>query len=423
MKFKLSQNIYFDNERDCIIINGKTYAIEKKQSDLLVFFINNENIVLSKEYILNSVWGSVVSIQVVTQAIFKLRRLFKEQDLECPIITVQQKGYIYDPSILESTSDVRRKFILNKINFVIVIIIFVFIGVMIKKIIDNYEINKMCSVINCRNLVYLNVSDMNSSEEGFLRLIKIHLKINHNINLSSTELAYKLSSRHLNFNFNDKYIEYIDNELKSDSFKFTYFDSIDKEDYWNLMVKLDESVLIKNKHKDLKSLYNELPSNKEAFNLLLSSLDGSSHIFSKENIKKLELAGDIEPDNQYIISLKYMMSIFYIYDNFHDIKKRNKLIAKLNEKFFYDVSRLDGDNISPKMNEAYAAYYLTKNQPYKSLEFILKTKSNEKTIIGMLLNAKINEALNNKSYSDSIYKFLSVNVNKRVFSTMMNSFN
>ncbi|MBD1584121.1 winged helix-turn-helix domain-containing protein [Pseudoalteromonas sp. S16_S37] len=78
---------------------GKEIALKPKQRALLLFFLNNPAVVLSKEQILDHVWqGRVVSEQVVFQTISQLRAIVGERAIQ----TYARQGYKWTYPIIDS---------------------------------------------------------------------------------------------------------------------------------------------------------------------------------------------------------------------------------------------------------------------------------------------------------------------------------
>lgn len=419
---KLSRNVYFFEGRNSVVIEGNVHIIEKKQSDLLSFFLKNKNVVFSKEDILNNVWDSIVSEQVVTQAIFKLRKLFKDNNIESPIITVPQKGYLYDETVFNDKKNYSIQRLVNKKNIIIFLLCIPIIFYAIKRNME-YDVES-CSVINCNNLVFLDFPPLNSRNNGVLRLIKWHFKVNHNVNISSSSVIKKLSYRRLRFDSNKNEIRFYDSRLKGSGFSINYNRSLNKNDFISLMKKLEEKILLEYEHHDLDVIYSDLPNNSESFDLLLSSIGETKYsLFSDINIKKLDLAREIDEDNEYIISLRYIFKLFNIYDKYSGGEKLNQNIDILNDSFISDVKKLSHDDYSLKLFEALAAYEITKGNAYKSLEYLDKLGSKEDTVLGLFLRAKTEKMLNKEDISNEKLLKISENLGEKNFEIMMKFFN
>lgn len=88
-----SSGIIIDRDAYCISINGKQVDFAPKEYELLVYLIENEGVVLSREQILNAVWGFDYfgDYRVVDTHIKKIRK--KLDNLAKLIQTVVRVGY------------------------------------------------------------------------------------------------------------------------------------------------------------------------------------------------------------------------------------------------------------------------------------------------------------------------------------------
>ncbi len=74
--------------------HGKTFNIEPRLINLLSFLAQNPNTVFTRDELIDSVWSNgFVSEQVVTQSIFELRKILKEDNVPSMIVTVPKRGY------------------------------------------------------------------------------------------------------------------------------------------------------------------------------------------------------------------------------------------------------------------------------------------------------------------------------------------
>lgn len=51
------QNLEIDTEKRMVTVDGKVIDLTKKEYELLTYLVQNKNIVLTREQILNEVWG------------------------------------------------------------------------------------------------------------------------------------------------------------------------------------------------------------------------------------------------------------------------------------------------------------------------------------------------------------------------------
>ncbi|PMO32077.1 winged helix-turn-helix domain-containing protein [Vibrio breoganii] len=87
---------------DKFILDGKDFLIEKRLSNLFNFLCQHPHQIFSRDELINEVWhGMILTDQVITQAIFELRKILK-QNGEHPfgyIVTVSKRGYKLDSDV------------------------------------------------------------------------------------------------------------------------------------------------------------------------------------------------------------------------------------------------------------------------------------------------------------------------------------
>ncbi|AOT06831.1 winged helix-turn-helix domain-containing protein [Pseudoalteromonas luteoviolacea] len=89
------EKYYFDDDTFTLYHNDKPIDLKSNEAKLLALFIKNKDKILSKDRILDEVWGEqVVSEQVVFQNISHLRRVFGND----AITTFSKKGYVWQLS-------------------------------------------------------------------------------------------------------------------------------------------------------------------------------------------------------------------------------------------------------------------------------------------------------------------------------------
>ena len=92
-KYLCFGNIKVDKEKNLVMCDGKWQQFSPKEFDLLVYFMEHKDMVLSRERLLNAVWGSDLDVydRVVDDHIRKLRKLLGKNGKL--IKTVPTKGY------------------------------------------------------------------------------------------------------------------------------------------------------------------------------------------------------------------------------------------------------------------------------------------------------------------------------------------
>ncbi|WP_421246925.1 winged helix-turn-helix domain-containing protein [Aeromonas sanarellii] len=94
--FDLTQDVFLpppdDPQRNII-------KIGRRERDTLLYLIERQGNVVSREEILNAVWvGAVVSEANVSMVLSSIRKLIKRIDKECLCLkTVDRKGYAFTP--------------------------------------------------------------------------------------------------------------------------------------------------------------------------------------------------------------------------------------------------------------------------------------------------------------------------------------
>ncbi|GAB0166837.1 response regulator transcription factor [Lysinibacillus sp. CTST325] len=89
------KDLFVDASRNIVTKDGENFLLTKREYDLLVFLIKNKNTILSREMLLNQVWGYDVAVNpnVVDLYIGYLRKKLKCEKKDRYIQTVHGRGY------------------------------------------------------------------------------------------------------------------------------------------------------------------------------------------------------------------------------------------------------------------------------------------------------------------------------------------
>ncbi|MFG3431370.1 response regulator transcription factor [Lysinibacillus fusiformis] len=89
------KDLFVDTSHSIVTKNGKNFLLTKREYDLLVFLIKNKNRILSREMLLNQVWGYDVAVNpnVVDLYIGYLRKKLKCEKKNRYIHTIHGRGY------------------------------------------------------------------------------------------------------------------------------------------------------------------------------------------------------------------------------------------------------------------------------------------------------------------------------------------
>lgn len=79
-------------------VNGKELALNGKEFDLLVYFIQNPDTIITKDQIFDRLWGfeSETAISVVEVYMSNLRKKIKQSSSLQPIKTLRNVGYMFE---------------------------------------------------------------------------------------------------------------------------------------------------------------------------------------------------------------------------------------------------------------------------------------------------------------------------------------
>ncbi|AQS37336.1 DNA-binding protein with winged-HTH domain [Shewanella psychrophila] len=108
VNYQIDNWIFIPHENK-LILDGLETLIDNRLSNLLLYLCQNPMTTLSRDELIDEVWkGLVLTDQVITQAIFELRKILKtnHKHLQGYIITVPKRGYKLDidVQVLPSTN-------------------------------------------------------------------------------------------------------------------------------------------------------------------------------------------------------------------------------------------------------------------------------------------------------------------------------
>ena len=85
-----------DTATNTTIVNGKEVELLGKEFDLLVYFLQNQNVILPKSQIFDRIWGfdSDTTISVVEVYVSKIRKKLKDTTFGKNLQTLRSVGYI-----------------------------------------------------------------------------------------------------------------------------------------------------------------------------------------------------------------------------------------------------------------------------------------------------------------------------------------
>lgn len=89
-------NISIDTERNMVKVGDTTIELLGKEYDLLIYLLQNQNVILPKSQIFDRIWGfdSDTTISVVEVYVSKIRKKLKGTDFVDNLQTLRSVGYI-----------------------------------------------------------------------------------------------------------------------------------------------------------------------------------------------------------------------------------------------------------------------------------------------------------------------------------------
>ncbi|KXT76832.1 response regulator transcription factor [Streptococcus sp. DD12] len=89
-------DVSIDTSTNSCHVNGKTVELLGKEFDLVVYFLQNQNVILPKTQIFDRIWGfdSDTTISVVEVYVSKVRKKLKGTDFVTNLQTLRSVGYI-----------------------------------------------------------------------------------------------------------------------------------------------------------------------------------------------------------------------------------------------------------------------------------------------------------------------------------------
>ncbi|VTS25706.1 response regulator protein [Streptococcus porcinus] len=89
-------NLRVDLDRNSVKVNDSAVELLGKEYDLLIYLLQNQNVILPKSQIFDRIWGfdSDTTISVVEVYVSKIRKKLKDTDFAANLQTLRSVGYI-----------------------------------------------------------------------------------------------------------------------------------------------------------------------------------------------------------------------------------------------------------------------------------------------------------------------------------------
>ncbi|PTP41881.1 winged helix-turn-helix domain-containing protein [Vibrio splendidus] len=154
----------------------------------------------------------------------------------------------------------------------------------------------------------------------------------------------------------------------------------------------------------LKQQISELPKQEEALKLTLEALGLTFMTLDRtDTLSKIAQANELEPDNHFVMSNRYMYELADIFIIRSKNKNKNKQVEALNKKFKKQLLNAQNNANSYRVYDALAAYFLTEDNPEQAEYYLSLIPRNEYSVMSMIIFAKIEESQGNPSMAEEYY--------------------
>ncbi|OCH67644.1 winged helix-turn-helix domain-containing protein [Vibrio splendidus] len=152
----------------------------------------------------------------------------------------------------------------------------------------------------------------------------------------------------------------------------------------------------------LKQQISELPKQEEALKLTLEALGLTFMTLDRtDTLSKIAQANELEPDNHFVMSNRYMYELADIF--IMRSKNKNKQVEALNKKFKKQLLNAQNNANSYRVYDALAAYFLTEDNPDQAEYYLSLIPRNEYSVMSMIILAKIEESQGDPSMAEEYY--------------------
>ncbi|PTP78609.1 winged helix-turn-helix domain-containing protein [Vibrio splendidus] len=152
----------------------------------------------------------------------------------------------------------------------------------------------------------------------------------------------------------------------------------------------------------LKQQISELPKQEEALKLTLEALGLTFMTLDRtDTLSKIAQANELEPDNHFVMSNRYMYELADIF--IMRSKNKNRQVEALNKKFKKQLLNAQNNANSYRVYDALAAYFLTEDNPDQAEYYLSLIPRNEYSVMSMIILAKIEESQGDPSMAEEYY--------------------
>lgn len=170
----------------------------------------------------------------------------------------------------------------------------------------------------------------------------------------------------------------------------------------NMLDDLLDSFNIDIQKSILRQQISELPKQEESLQLTLESLGLTFMTLDRtDTLKKVIEANELEPDNHFLMSSRYLYELADIF--LLKSSQKEKLVQKLNDRFGKKLLLAENSPTSYRVYDALAAYSLTQDNPSEAERYMTLIPRNDYNVMSMIILAKLEESKGNPAAAEEFY--------------------
>jgi hypothetical protein len=152
----------------------------------------------------------------------------------------------------------------------------------------------------------------------------------------------------------------------------------------------------------LKQQISELPRQEVPLRLALESLGLTFMTLDRtDTLKKIVEANELEPDNHFLMSSRYLYELADIF--LLKSSQKEQLVKKLNNQFGEKLLSAGINPTSYRVYDALAAYSLTQDNPNEAERYMTLIPRNDYNVMSTIILAKLEESKGNPAAAEEYY--------------------
>ncbi|MFM2607308.1 winged helix-turn-helix domain-containing protein [Vibrio chagasii] len=433
-------------------------TIDNRLTKLLEFLCLNPGLTHTRDELIEEVWnGSVLTDQVVTQAVFELRKVLKTHSKRTSsyIVTVPKRGYRFDGEVRVEKVELQKPEQLDvnerqsmpetqelveregreegyvkplensprsrKLHYILA---FLAVVIVLQSSYMWFSQNKQSpsqassahslSHFEFRYVVLNVTAEVKAQPELYGIVIKLieHIGFYSNIRVVKSDEHKKLAAIEFNISTAKSsdgkktrlLVKYVNRASGGVHLNRRYSTNFARfhETFPAMIDDLLRAMYIDVPEEELQRNISVFPQDKESVKALMSATGVSySTVDFDMALKYFREARALAPDNAYTISVSYISEVLAVFSK--DEENIQPRIKALNEQYSSSLSAILKRGNNPRVCEANAILALSQSDPNKALQILLSIPYNQHTPLTYLLMAKAEEARGHITGAKELY--------------------